>query len=312
MPSFTEMLINVKEVLQPVAEAINAPIHIGEVSFSVGTILFVLFAWVILYVSVKWLRNILVNKILTRYKVDVGVRKSVGTIFKYVLYIFGSLIIVQSTGVKLGALTVVFGALGVGIGFGLQNITNNFISGIIILFERPIKVGDRIEVGLVKGDVVDVAARATTIITNDNISLIVPNSEFISNTVTNWSHNDRRIRLHIPVGVSYKEDPRRIRRLLLEVVAENSSILTKPKPDILFIEFGDSSLNFEITAWTSTYTDRPVVLKSQLNYAIFKKFTDNNVEIPFPQRDLHIRTETEKTVVFRQDLSEVEQEVNKP
>lgn len=244
---------------------------------------------VLLYIA-STIRNILENRILTRYKLDIGVRQSIATIVRYVILIIGFIVIVQTAGIDLTALGLLAGAVGVGIGFGLQNITNNFISGIIILFERPIKVGDRIEVANVRGDVVKISARATTVVTNDNISIIVPNSDFISSTVTNWSHNDRMVRFNFPVGVSYKEDPANIKKLLLEVATENKGVLKNPAPDILFDEFGDSSLNFNLRVWTSQYTDRPNVLKSQLYYSVFEKFKENNVEIPFPQRDLHIRS----------------------
>lgn len=243
----------------------------------------------LLYVA-STVRNVLENKILTRYKLDIGVRQSIATIVRYVILIIGFIIIVQTAGIDLTALGLVAGAVGVGIGFGLQNITNNFISGIIILFERPIKVGDRIEVASVRGDVVKISARATTVVTNDNISIIVPNSDFISSTVTNWSHNDRLVRFNFPVGVSYKEDPANIKKLLLEVATDNKGVLKNPAPDVLFDEFGDSSLNFTLRVWTSQYTDRPNVLKSQLYYTIFAKFKEHNVEIPFPQRDLHIKS----------------------
>ena len=181
------------------------------------------------------------------------------------------------------------GAVGVGIGFGLQNITNNFVSGIIILFERPIKVGDRIEMGDVSGDVIRISMRSTTIVTNDNISIIVPNSDFISSKVINWSHTDRNIRFNIPICVSYKEDPQIIKKLLLEVAAENKGILDKPKPDVLFKNFGDSSLDFNLRIWTREFINRPNVLKSQIYYSVFEKFKEHGIEIPFPQRDLHIK-----------------------
>ncbi|MEQ8811332.1 MAG: mechanosensitive ion channel, partial [Imperialibacter sp.] len=171
-----------------------------------------------------------------------------------------------------------------------QNITNNFISGLIILFERPIKVGDRIEVGVIAGDVISINARATTIITNDNISVIVPNSEFISGTVINWSHSDRNVRFLFPVGVSYKEDPEKVKKILLEVADKNQYVLKSPPPTVMFDEFGDSSLNFSLGVWTSTHIEKPRVLKSELYFEIFKKFTEHNIEIPFPQRDLHIKT----------------------
>jgi small-conductance mechanosensitive channel len=206
------------------------------------------------------------------------------------LMLIGALIIVQTAGINLSALTVLFGALGVGIGFGLQSITENFISGIIILFEKPIKVGDRIQIDDLAGNVASISIRTTTIITNDNMSIIVPNAEFVSGRVINWSHNDRNIRFQIPVGVSYNEDPQRIKKLLLEVANEADGVLQQPAPDVFFSEFGDSSLNFKLIVWTQEYTDRPQPFKSMLNYAIFEKFKANGVEIPFPQQDLHIRS----------------------
>jgi small-conductance mechanosensitive channel len=212
------------------------------------------------------------------------------------LIIVGLIIIFQTTGIDLSALGLLVGALGVGIGFGLQSITNNFISGVIILFERPIKVGDRIELDNLAGNIVEISARATTVITNDNIAVIVPNSDFINSRVINWSHNNRNVRLNFPVGVSYNEDPERIRKLLLEVVAGNHGVLDTPEPYILFEGFGDSSLNFEVLVWTSEYTDRPKILRSELYYEIFKKFKEHDVEIPFPQRDIHLKTGFEKVV----------------
>ena len=263
---------------------------IGETSFSIWSIiLFFISVGSLFYLSGRF-NKLLVNKILIRYRLDIGVRQSIGTITHYVVVVLGLFIIFDTAGIRLSAITVLFGALGVGIGFGLQNIFNNFISGLIILFERPIKVGDRIEVGEVNGDVVDISARSTTVITNDNISIIIPNSEFISNRVINWSHNDRKIRFRFPVGVSYNEDPNRVRKILLEVLDKNEGVLKHPPPDVWFDEFGDSSLNFKLMVWTMKYVQRPEHLKSQLYYEIFAKFKQNNIEIPFPQRDLHVRS----------------------
>lgn len=236
------------------------------------------------------LKPVFVNQVLSKYSDDIGVSQSIGTIVQYVFIIVGAFFIIQTSGISLGSLNVLAGALGVGIGFGLQNIANNFISGLIILFERPIKVGDRIEVGSVQGDVTKVSARATTVNTNDNISIIVPNSEFISQRVINWSHNDRNIRFHVPVGVSYNEDPAKIKKILLDVAEKNPDVLKRPAPEVLFVEYGDSSLNFDLMIWTSTYINRPIILKSQLYYEIFERFKEHGVEIPFPQRDLHLRS----------------------
>ncbi|WP_252936016.1 mechanosensitive ion channel family protein [Roseivirga pacifica] len=249
----------------------------------------VLFFFVLLIFFSGKLKTIFVKQILSRYSDDIGVSQSIGTIIQYVAILLGGLLIIQNT-INLGSLNVLAGALGVGLGFGLQNIANNFVSGLIILFERPIKVGDRIEVGNVSGDVVKVSSRATTVNTNDNISIIIPNSEFISKQVINWSHNDRNIRFHIPVGVSYNEDPAQIKKLLMEVAEKHPDVLKRPKPDVLFTEYADSSLNFDLMVWTSSYISKPIVLKSQLYYLIFEKFKEHNIEIPFPQRDLHIKS----------------------
>lgn len=249
----------------------------------------VIFFFVLLVFFSGKLKTVFVNQIMSRYSDDIGVNQSIGTIFQYAAILIGGLIIIQST-IELGSLNVLAGALGVGIGFGLQNITNNFISGLIILFERPIKVGDRIEVGQVTGDIVRISSRATTVSTNDNISIIIPNAEFISKQVINWSHSGRNIRFHVPVGVSYSEEPDKIKRILLDVAKNHPDVLELPAPDVLFIEYGDSSLNFDLMVWTSTYINRPIILKSQLYYLIFEKFKDHNVEIPFPQRDLHIKS----------------------
>ncbi|MGB5980352.1 MAG: mechanosensitive ion channel domain-containing protein [Cyclobacteriaceae bacterium] len=263
---------------------------IGESQVSLLTIIFLVLALVALFYMVGRLQRVLVYRILTRYRLDIGVRESIGTIFRYIVLVAGFFIIISSIGIDLSALGILAGALGVGIGFGLQNITNNFISGIIILFERPIKVGDRIEVGDINGDVVNISARSTTVVTNDNISVIVPNSQFIEKEVINWSHNDRMVRFRYPVGVAYRESPDRVRELLMEVVAENKGVLTNPAPDVLFDSFGDSALIFHLRVWTSEYINRPRVLRSELYFAIFKKFAQHGIEIPFPQRDLHLRT----------------------
>ncbi len=250
---------------------------------------FAFYFGLLIYITGK-LKTIFVKQILVKYTTDIGVSQSIGTIVQYLIIVFGAFIIIQNIGINLGSLNVLAGALGVGIGFGLQNIANNFISGLIILFERPIKVGDRIEVGSISGDVIKVAPRATTLTTNDNISIIIPNSEFINKQVINWSHNDRSVRLHIPVGVSYNEDPSQIRSILEEVAGQHTSVLKHPAPQVLFVAYGDSSLNFDLLIWTSHYISRPIILRSELYYAIFEKFKEHNIEIPFPQRDIHVRS----------------------
>ncbi len=263
---------------------------LGESDISLGTIIyFIISFWLLFFLSAR-VRRLLTTRLLSRANIEVGLRETIGSGTRLVIIVIGTIIIIQSAGVDLSALSLLAGALGVGIGFGLQNITDNSISGLIILFEKPIKVGDRIEVGNVNGDVLNISVRATTILTNDNISIIVPNSEFISKQVINWSHNDRNIRFRIPVGVSYNENPEEVKEILLSVAHDNKDVLKNPSPMVLFEGFGDSSLDFELAVWTSTYIDRPRILKSHLYFEIFRRFAEAGVEIPFPQRDIHIKS----------------------
>ncbi len=281
---------DIKNIFYQTKEFLNVPVTtIGKTEITLWTIVYFIFlTFILLYVTNK-LRKWIVYTLLGKSKIDVGIRIAAGTIFRYIVLVIGFMIVLQTVGIDLSAITILAGALGIGIGFGLQNITNNFVSGLIILFERPIKVGDRIEVGNVSGDVVRISMRSTTIVTNDNISVIVPNSDFISSTVINWSHIDRNVRLNFPVGVSYRENPENVKKILLEVAIENEGVLKEPKPDVLFSDFGESYLEFTLRIWTREYINRPGVLKSQLYYVIFKKFKEAGIEIPYPHRDIILR-----------------------
>ena len=263
-------------------------VTIGGNYLTLWTIIYFLFLTFLLIYFTKKLKIWIVYKLLEKSKIDIGIRLAVGTIIRYLILILGFIIVLQTAGIDLSTLAILAGALGVGIGFGLQNITNNFVSGIVILFERPIKVGDRIEVGDIAGDVVKISMRSTTILTNDNISVIVPNSEFISSTIINWSHNDRNVRFNIPIGVSYGSDPEKVKSLLLNIAEGEKTVLKNPIPDVIFDEFADSSLNFTLRVWTQKHITTPQVLKSKLYFQIFKVFKENGIEIPFPQRDVHI------------------------
>ncbi len=261
--------------------------YIGNSSITIWTFLyFIVLTWLLFFVTAK-LRNWMVFKVLSQSKIELGVRLAVGTIIRYGVLVLGLIVVIQTVGINLNAIFILAGALGVGIGFGLQNVTNNLVSGIISLFERPIKVVDIIQVGDVFGDVVSISLRSSMVVTNDNIAVIVPNSEFISSRVINWSFSDRNVRFNIPVGVSYKEDPENIKRILMEVAEKEEGVLDSPKPDVIFDDFGESSLNFSLRIWTNSYITAPGNLKSNLYFEIFKKFKENNIEIPFPQRDLH-------------------------
>lgn len=281
-----------QDLLARLKGLINFPIFtLGDTLFTLWSLLYIVILLMLLtYLSGK-LKRWVVYQLLATSNIDIGVRQATGSIVRYIVIGIGLMVILQSAGIDLGALTLLAGALGIGVGFGLQSITNNFVSGIIILFGRPIKVGDRIEVNDVVGDVIHISPRATTVVTNDNIAMIVPNSEFISSTVTNWSYTDRKVRFSVPVGVSYRSDPERVRALLLEVAEAHAGVLGEPAPDVLLDGFGDNALNFVLRVWSQRYTSKPGVLRSELYYEIFKKFREEGIEIPFPQREIHIRNE---------------------
>lgn len=229
------------------------------------------------------------NKVLSRTKIESGVRYTLVRISHYLVMVVGTIFAFQFVGIDLSGLAVIFGLLSVGIGFGLQNVTSNFVAGLILLFERPIKIGDRVTVGDTEGDVEAIKMRATMIRTLDNISIIVPNSEFISSNVVNWSHGDSKIRLDLEVGVSYNSDLDLVLKSLKEVAEEHPKVLKHPAADVLFRSFGDSSWNLMLRGWINDPRGHHVV-RSEINCAIVRKFRENGVEIPFPQRDLHLRS----------------------
>lgn len=249
---------------------------------------------IVMLVGVFWLsshtKRFLFNSFLANSGLNRSLQYALSQIISNIVLVIGILIVLTQTGINLGALAVFAGAIGVGIGVGLQGIASNFISGLVILAERPISIGDRVEVGDKAGTVRRIGARATTIVTNDNISIIVPNSKFIEDPVTNWTYGDPRVRFRIPVGVAYGSDIEKVRQALIAAGREHPNTLAEPPPNVFFSEFGDSSLNFELVVWSSEMSGRPRRFKSDLNFAIERKLREAGIEIPFPQRDLNIRS----------------------
>lgn len=228
-----------------------------------------------------------------RYDLDRGVQFTFDRIFHYAVMVIAIMVALSTVGFQLSALTVFAGIVGVGIGFGLQNITSNFISGIILLFERPIKVGDRVVINDIIGDVEKINMRATIIKTLDNEHIIVPNSYFLEEQVINRSYSDELLRLVMPIGVAYGSDVDKVRSLLLAVAEEehraSSAVVNSPKPFVNFKDFGDSSLDFELFVWIN---DPKSVIKtrSNLNFRINRILSEHHIEIPFPQQDIHLRS----------------------
>lgn len=235
--------------------------------------------------------RVFVGTALTRGTgIEPGQRYAIERVSGHLIVLLGSVLGLQLAGLDLSSLAVIGGAFGLGIGLGLQQAANNFLAGIILLVERPIKLGDRVELGNLNGDVERIGSRATWVRTNDNITVIVPNSELVMSQVINWTATDRQVRFHVPVGVSYKASPAEVRDVLLDVARRSPDVLENPEPDVLFEGFGDSSLNFVLRVWTKSRVRTPGILRSGLYFAIFDEFARRGIEIPFPQRDLHLRS----------------------
>jgi small-conductance mechanosensitive channel len=221
---------------------------------------------------------------------DRALQYAISQIVSNVVLVVGIFIVLENTGIHLGALTVFAGAVGVGVGFGLQNIASNFISGLVILAERPITIGDRIEVAGITGQVQQIRARSTVIMTSDNIAMIVPNSKFIDSPVTNWHYGDPRVRFRLPIGVAYGSDVNKVRDALIAAAREHQATLDDPPPNAYLEKFGDSTIDFELIAWSKEMSHKPRRFKSDLNFLIEKHLREAGIEIPNPQRDLHIRS----------------------
>ena len=266
---------------------------VGEISISIRMVVMVV---VVLYLTtiISWVVQAFVDsQIMTPRKMDIGVKESLKRLTHYGLFTIGFLIAVSMAGLGLQNFSIIVGALGVGIGFGLQNIVNNFISGIILLFERPIRTGDWIVVGNTEGYVRKISIRSTQIETFDHADVIVPNSELISNQVTNWMLSDPWGRVIVPVGVAYGSDVEKVREVLLHAARQHPLVIGDgtrvSAPKVLFRGFGDSALNFELRFFIRI-VDQRLATVSDLNFAIEKGLREANIEIPFPQRDLHLRS----------------------
>ncbi len=266
----------------------NAPLPAVSLS------LLQIFLLIAVLVAVFWIssrtKRFLFNRFLVHSGLDRALQYAISQIIANVVLVVGIFIVLENTGIHLGALAVFAGAVGVGVGFGLQNIASNFISGLVILAERPITIGDRVEVAGITGQVQQIRARSTIIRTNDNITMIVPNTKFIDSPVTNWTYGDPRVRFRIPVGVAYGSDISKVCEALLAVGRENPQTLKEPAPSVFLEKFGDSSIDFELVVWSSEMSARPSRYRSDLNFAIERKFREAGIEIAFPQRDLHIRS----------------------
>ena len=229
------------------------------------------------------------GRFLAGRHIDRGVKGSIERLIRYIVVILGFFVALDSLGISMTSLAALGAVLMVVIGFGLQNVTQNFISGLIILLERPIKVGDLVEVGGNTGRVHEIGIRYILIHTRDDIAIIVPNSQFISEQVVNESFSSETIRRRLHVGVAYGSDEELVKKILLEVAQSYEKVLKETAPNVLFLDFGESSLDFALQIWVNDLWRYETIL-SDLRFAIDAAFRANKIEIPFPQRDLHLRS----------------------
>ena len=276
---------------ESILEFLNKSFVFGNLSLTPFSILKGIVLFIALLLITALFKRLLRSKILPKAGLDRGVSIAVSTLSGYIFFVIGLLVVlpVMIPGFDLSTLSMIIGALSFGIGFGLRNVADNFVSGLILLIERPIKVGDRIEVEGVYGTVRKIRARSTTVSTNDQVDIIVPNSQFISSQVTNISHSGHKVRCRIPVGVHYQSDVHIVTKALLEAADLSPNVLKDPEPSVRFLEFGDSSLNFEIWIWTKTLYSRPQTMRSEVNFNIWEMFKKYGVEIPYPQQDVYVK-----------------------
>ncbi|MBI4042539.1 MAG: mechanosensitive ion channel [Deltaproteobacteria bacterium] len=255
------------------------------------TLLGILLAIILLFGS-YWLSRLIQYVLRERvlFRLDKGAVFAIIKIVHYTFMVLIFFLVLGFVGINLSSVAVLLGFLGIGIGFGLQNIVANFIAGLVLLIERPVKIGDRVTVGAHNGDVTNISLRATTIRTRDNIAIIVPNSSLLSNDVINWSHGDPRVRVHVRVPVSYHADVKKVTELLLQIAKESETILEVPSAKVWFVEFGESALIFELLVWIRSAGERRQLI-SDLNYRIREAFITHQIEIPFPQRVIHLQKE---------------------
>ena len=277
-------------------------LNLGSQRITVGL---VLVSAGILYGSffMSWIvQKLLTDEVLARRRVETGARISIARLVHYVLIFGGFLLALLALGFDFTKLTIILSALGVGIGFGLQSVVNNFVSGLILLFERPVRVGDFIEVGEKWAEIKKIGLRATTVQTFDQSDMIIPNADLVHNTVTNWTLSTRRVRITIPVGVAYGSDVSLVMETLIACANASSNVAKTPAPQVLFLSFGDSSLYFELRAWI-THAEKRLDVKSELHQEIDRSFREAKIEIAFPQQDLHLRSVDESINLHPQETA---------
>ena len=273
---------------------INHKFTIGNISVSLSSLVLGVLIFLLALIVSRALQSYLQRRMEQRGNIDPGIQYTIFRLAHYLIITLGILFALrQAFALDLTSLAVIFTALSVGIGFGLQFIAGDIASGFILLFERPVKVGDFVTVASdgkpdTEGRVQSINLRTTVVMTNDRIAVVVPNSKLVNQTLVNWSYHDRRARISIPVGVSYDADAELVTRTLLRAARDVKYVIDDPEPSVQFLGFGDSSLDFRLLVWTANPRRHPLI-KSDINYRIRQLFLEEGIEIPFPQRELYLR-----------------------
>ncbi|NBD32288.1 MAG: mechanosensitive ion channel [Cyanobacteria bacterium] len=280
---------------------------LGNNAYSVLDLIILLALFTALFILARSIKQVLRLRVLSLTGLSRAAQETIALVANYSFVLIGALVLLQIWGLDISSLTVFAGVLGVGIGLGIQGIAKEFVSGLVLIFERPIQAGDFVEVGELVGTVEHISVRSTEITTLDRVSVILPNSRFLESEVVNWSHRSPISRLRIRVGVAYGSNLEIVRQALLDAANDNADVLSIPPPNVFFLGFGDSSLDFDLLAWISE-PRKQFQIKSDLYFLIYRFFQERGVEIPFPQRDLHVRSgnlPVELTPELTQSLSQL-------
>ena len=287
------VVLNEFRIFRPISAVVTSvlthELRFGQVAISLGGVLLFLFSVWLAFWAAKTVRLILQDEVLPKMSLPRGVGNSISSLTYYAVMMLGVVFALAAAGFEMSQLAIVVGALSVGIGFGLQNVVNNFVSGLILMFERPIQPGDVVEVSGTSGKVREIGMRATTLSTFEGADVVVPNGMLLNEKLINWTLSDMDRRIDVNVGIAYGTDPRKVLELLMEVTAAAPGIATEPAPTVLFSGFGANSLDFGIRAWTNNFGDW-VKIRSDLNVRVYDALRAAGIEIPFPQHDVHLRT----------------------
>jgi len=262
----------------------------GRITVSVSSVIVGTLVVLLTIVIARWSSSLLDRRLANRRHIDPGLRYTICRLAKYVVFTIGLLVALkQAFAIDLTSIAVLFTALSVGIGFGLQYIAADIASGFILLFERPIRIGDRVTIGEDEGDVQSINLRTTVVITNDRIAIIVPNSKLVSQRVVNWSYGDPRARIAIPIGVADDSDIELVTQTLTQAAQGVANVLDEPKPRVQLLKFGDYSLDFRLLVWTNQ-PRRHVQIRSDINYRIARLFRERSIRIPYPTQEFLLKS----------------------